>query len=157
MPSRLAPAGSPATARPDGAERLPMPAMLRGGLLATGAGLPVLALGGYLGARLPGSYGALTGGLVALAIFALGFVLMRWVLERLAPSVALAGALAVYLLQLSWLLPAMAAVTRLPGTNARAAGIGALVASVLWMAGQVWGFAHARTPLLDVALPGELR
>lgn len=138
-------------------DRSALPLMFRGGVIATVALLPVAAIIGFATRGVAGGLGAASGVAVSAAIFLLGYLGMRWVLEHLHPNASLAGALGMYFLQISLMFPALLLLTNVRALDGRAVALGALVSALVWLMGQLWGFMRARTPMFDVQLPGERR
>lgn len=137
-----------------GSDRGAVPMMFRGGVVAALVLLPLAALVGLLTRGVPGLLGASAGVAVSALIFLLGYLGVRWVLETLHPNSSMAGALGIYVLQVSLMFPALVLLTNVRALDSRSVALGALAAALVWLAGQLWGFMHARTPMFDVALPG---
>lgn len=114
------------------------------------------ALVGWLVADLATGLSAFLGGGVAVAAFLLGTWAISLVLEHL-PGVEVAGALALYLIQLLLLVSAVLIMRELSWINVRAAAFGLLIAGLAYQIGQVWAFLTARMVAVDVALPGDER
>lgn len=146
-----------ANSSPASADRSAVPMMFRGGVLAAAALLPFAAVVGYLARGVEGLLGASAGVAVSALIFLMGYVGIRWVLESLHPNSSMAGALGIYCLQVSLMFPALLFLTNVPALDSRSVALGALVAALVWLGGQLWGFMCSRTPMFDVALPGASR
>lgn len=141
----------------DGHDRTAVPMMFRGGVLAALALLPIAAVVGLVARGTAGLLGAVAGVGVSALIFLIGYLGIRWVLEKLHPNSSMAGALGVYFLQVSLMFPALLVLTNVSGLDAHSVALGALAAAIVWVGGQVWGFMASRTPMFDVALPGGTR
>jgi ATP synthase protein I len=131
---------------------------LLGALLAGAVAVGVLAAIAALTGGSSEVAGALVGGLVTLAVFALGVGLVSLV-ARVLPSASLLVALLTYTLQLLVLALVVAALER-SGTAGDeisrgwfAAGV--IAVTVLWLAGQVLAAVRQRIPAYEAAVPGE--
>lgn len=124
-----------------------------------GGGLSLLAAilcgaVGYVAFDSAAGTGALLGGLVAVVAFLAGTWAISLVLEHL-PGVEIAGALALFLVQLLLLVSAVLVMREMSWINVRAAAFGLLISGLAYQIGQVWAFLTARMVAIDVALPGD--
>lgn len=124
-----------------------------------GGGLSLLAAilcgaVGYIAVDRAAGTGALLGGLVAVVAFLAGTWAISLVLEHL-PGIEIAGALALFLVQLLLLVSAVLVMREMSWINVRAAAFGLLIAGLAYQIGQVWAFLTARMVAIDVALPGD--
>jgi ATP synthase protein I len=131
---------------------------LLGALLAGAVAVGVLAVTAAVTGSSSDVAGALVGGLVTLAVFAVGVGLVSLV-ARVMPSASLLVALMTYTLQLLALALVVVALER-SGTAGDeisrgwfAAGV--IAVTVLWLAGQVLAAVRQRIPAYGAALPGE--
>lgn len=128
--------------------RASVAAMVRAGLMPNVA----LAAGGGLIAALIASPAAAVWFFAGIAVVSLFFamgILGLGIVLRGADAMALAGAGAVYLLQLYVAFALFAALRSAPAVSVSAVGIGALASAVLWQAGLVVNHVRTRRPVFD--------
>lgn len=135
------------------ASREPLRAMLHGGLLVSMLAAPVAVVLAWATRGEAGGLGAVAGSALVIGFFSLGLLAMRYVLERMPAATAMAGALAVYLFQLTLLALAIALLSTVDALDGRSLALSTIGLGLAWMTGQVWGFSRARTPVFDVPLP----
>ncbi len=129
------------------------------GALGSGAvAVLALVLAGALTAGRSAVVGAATGGLLTLAVFALGIAVVAMV-ARVLPSASLLVALMTYVLQLLVLALCIAAIER-AGVTAEtlsrgwfAAGV--IAVTVLWLVGQLVSATRQRIPAYDLPVEGS--
>jgi hypothetical protein len=136
--------------------RSPFRRMLLGSVLAGSAGAVLTA--GVLGAVRGGDglVGALLGGATALLILVVGLLGIAAIVSG-HPSVAMAGALVVYLGQLILLAAVVLVLRDAAWLDGRAFAIGAVATTVLAQVGLVLGYTRARHVMFpDASTSGEV-
>lgn len=123
------------------------------GALGSGAvAVVVLVVAGALTDGRPAVVGAATGGLLTLAVFALGIAVVGMV-ARLLPSASLLVALLTYALQLLVLALCVAAIERAGVTGATLSrtwfAAGVIAVTLLWVVGQVVAATRQRIPAYE--------
>ena len=125
---------------------------LLGALGSGAAAVLALVVAGALVDGSPAVVGAATGGLVTLAVFALGIAVVG-VVARLVPSASLLVALMTYVLQLLVLALCVAAIERAGVTGETLSrgwfAAGVIAVTLLWLAGQLVAATRQRIPLYD--------
>ncbi len=129
-------------------------------LVLAGAGVvlvvPATAVVGGLVSGAPAARGALVGGVIALAFFLFGSLVVNTA-TRHAPQQALLVALTTYTLQVVLVAAVFVALSASDALDASlAAGwvaTGVIAATGAWMLGQLVGSARARVPAYDIDLP----
>lgn len=130
-----------------------------GALALAAAAVVVVAVVASLSDGRPGVVGATTGGVLTLAVFALGIAAVGFV-ARLVPGASMLVALMTYLLQLLVLALVVTAIDRSgvgPGTLSRgwfAAGV--IVVTLAWLVGQLVAATRQRMPVYDLSSSDEL-
>lgn len=123
---------------------------LAGGLLV--AVLTAVVLGLMRG---PGGAAAAA---IGAAISLLAFVSGTWGVGRLLdhlPGAEVAGALALFLVQLLLLVSAVLVVREQAWLDSRSTAIGLFATALGYQVGQVRGFLRSRTLIVDTPLPGD--
>lgn len=125
---------------------------LLGAVAAGAVGVLVLVVAGALTDGRAAVVGAVSGGVLTLAVFALGIAVVGAV-ARLMPSASLLVALMTYALQLLVLAVCVAAIDQ-SGVDGEtlsrgwfAAGV--ITVTLLWMVGQLVAFTRQRIPVYD--------
>ena len=104
----------------------------------------------------PGARGAAVGGLISLAFFAFGSVVVNTA-TRLAPEAAMVVALTTYTLQVALVAIAFVGIkaSGALGDTLSAGWLagGVVAATVAWTVGQLFATARSRVPVYDIDLP----
>ncbi len=97
---------------------------------------------------------ALLGGLIAIGAFTAGIWGIGLVLNHL-PGIEIAGALAVFLIQLLVMVSVVVLVQDQDWLDSRAAALGLFATALAHQIGLVTGYLGARTLIIDTPLPGD--
>lgn len=122
--------------------------MLRTAVLPTVASTALVAVVCWVIGGPAAAAGALVGAAVTVLILTVGLLVLKVVLNGPAPT-ALAGALAVYLVQLSVLLGLLLALRAGDLVHPGGFAAGALSATVVWQTGHIVGLSRARRLVYD--------
>jgi hypothetical protein len=130
------------------------------GALGSGAVAVVVLVGvGALTDGRPAVVGAATGGLLTLAVFALGVAVVGMV-ARLLPSASLLVALLTYALQLLVLALSVTAIERAGVTGATLSrpwfAAGVIAVTLLWVVGQLVAATRQRIPAYETPQDGTV-
>ena len=97
---------------------------------------------------------ALMGGLIAIGAFTAGIWGISLVLNHL-PGVEIAGALAVYLIQLLVLVSAVVLIQDQTSLDSRAAALGLFATAMAHQIGLITGYLGARMLIVDTPMPDD--
>lgn len=128
---------------------------LLGAVASGAAAVLVLVVVGALTDGRPAAVGAAVGGVLTLAVFALGIAVVGMV-ARLMPSASMLVALMTYALQLLVLALVVAALERAEvGAETLSRGwfaAGVIVVTLLWLVGQLVAATRQRIPAYDTSV-----
>lgn len=128
-----------------------------GALAAGTVAVLVLVVVGALVAGRPGAVGAAAGGVLTLAVFALGLAAVGFV-ARLLPGASLLVALMTYALQLLVLFVTVAAIDEADlGADTLSRGwfaAAVVVVTLTWVVGQLVAVTRQRIPVYDLSSAG---
>ncbi|YAL84131.1 hypothetical protein ACMYYO_04785 [Dermacoccaceae bacterium W4C1] len=136
------------------ARRAPVPAMLVGGTVPALAVTVMAAVVCGIARGVDGAFGALAGGVLAVAFFALGALALNSMLRSWATGLAMTSALVVYVVQLLLVVAAALVLVNLP-LDRSSIGIGLLAAALAFIVGQIVGFSRSRELVSNAPLPGD--
>lgn len=131
--------------------RTPVPSMLRGGALVSAPLIVVVPLLAWAAAGFSAAGSALLGGIVSLAIFALGVVGIRGVLAGPTAS-TMAGAFGIFVLQMGALAAIIWSLAQTTWLQVVPLAIAFVLVGLCFQAGLVYGYLRSRAEF-DVTLP----